>query len=143
MNRTTRRGMTLVEVLAVVVILGLLASTLAVGFSGSFGKGRREIARTGVALVAGKVELFQLEHGAWPSMDDGIARLGPPNAAPTAAYFLGEDKQVDPWGRTYQLVVPGPDGHPFEVLCLGADGEPGGEGPDADISSVRLRDETP
>jgi general secretion pathway protein G len=139
MPAPARRAMTLVEVLAVVVILGLLAATLAVGFSGAFGKGRRELARTGIGLIAGKVELYRLEYGAWPDASVGLAALSDGHAAPTAPYYIKNDQTLDPWGRSYQFVVPGPQGHPYEIVSLGADGVLGGEGEDADLSSINLR----
>lgn len=138
-SRRAQRAMTLVEVLAVVVILGMLAATLAVGFSGAFGKGRQELARTGIAMIAGKLEIYRMEHGAWPGNDVGLSALSDGHAAPGAAYYLSPDKLIDPWNRPYFYITPGPDGHPFEVLTYGADGRPGGEGEDADISSVNLR----
>ena len=52
----SRSGMTLVEILAVVVILGLIAGTLAVSFSGSFGKAKHELAKTGIGQIVQKVE---------------------------------------------------------------------------------------
>lgn len=133
------RAMTLVEVLAVVVILGLLAATLATGFSGSFGKGRREIARTAIAQLVAKVELYNLEHHAWPPNDTGLAALSDEHATPDASYYLGPDHLLDPWGRAFQYATPGPGRLPFEVVSFGADGLPGGEGKNADISSASLR----
>lgn len=135
----SRQAMTLVEVLAVVVILGLLAGTLAVGFSAAFGKGKRELAKTGIAVVVGKLEMYRVEHDAWPSPDVGLAALSDGHATPTSAYYLAPDKLLDPWGNDYWLIVPGPDGHPFEVVSYGADAQPGGEGEDADVSSTNLR----
>lgn len=133
------RGMTLVEVLAVVVILGLIATTLLVGFSGTFGKAKQELARSGIALLVGKVEVYRIEKSDWPSNELGLAVLSAPHATPTTSYYVTADQLLDPWGRTYLYVAPGPDGHPFEILSYGADGEPGGEGEDTDLSSVRLR----
>jgi len=134
-----QRGMTLVEVLAVVVILGLIATTLLVGFSGAFGKAKHELARSGIGLLVGKVETYRIEKSDWPSNDLGLAVLSAPHATPTTSYFVTADQLVDPWGRNYLYIVPGPDGHPFEILSYGADGEPGGEGENADLSSANLR----
>ncbi|MEM8757509.1 MAG: type II secretion system protein GspG [Planctomycetota bacterium] len=134
-----RAGMTLVEVLAVVVILGLLAGTLAVGFGGAFSKGKQELAKTGIGVVVGRLELYGLEHDRYPDTSTGLAALTDGVAEPTAAYYLGPDRLIDPWGNPYYLVVPGPDGHPYEVLSFGEDGVEGGSGPDADITSVNLR----
>ncbi len=138
----TRRGMTLVEVLAVVVILGLIATTLLVGFSGAFGKAKHELAKSGIGMLVGKVETYRIEKSDWPSNELGLAVLSAPHAAPTASYFVTADQLVDPWGRGYLYVMPGPEGHPFEILSYGADGQPGGEGENTDLSSAGLRGKT-
>ena len=131
------RGMTLVEVLAVVVILGLLAGTLAVGFSGAFGKGKHELAKTQIGLIKGKIEAYRIEHDTWP--EAGLDAMTDGQAAPTKSYYLSPDQLLDPWGQRYELILPGPDGHPYEIVTYGADGAPGGEDENADISSVNLR----
>jgi general secretion pathway protein G len=134
-----RRAMTLVEVLAVVVILGLLAATLAVGFSGAFGKGKQELAKTGIGIIAGRLEMYKMEHDAWPDPSVGLAALSDGHATPSDAYYLGPDNLLDPWGKPYYFTTPGPSGHPFEVISYGADAQPGGEGENADVSSANLR----
>ncbi|TVQ55021.1 MAG: type II secretion system protein GspG [Phycisphaerales bacterium] len=136
-----RRGLTLVEILAVVIILGLLAATLVVGFSGSFGKARHEIARSNIGIIVSKLETYRMHHGNWPSNDVGLKALSDGYANPSAAYYLGPGSLIDPWGNPYLYVTPGPDGHPYEVLSYGADGQPGGTPgtEDEPISSVNLR----
>ena len=134
-----RAGMTLVEVLAVVVILGLLAATLATGFSSGLGKGRREIARTALAQIVARLEIYNMDRHAWPDSSIGLAALGEGHAAPTDAFYLSADLLTDPWNRPYLYLTPGPGGRPFEVVTLGADGQPGGDGENADISSAALR----
>ena len=134
-------GLTLVEVLAVVVILGLLAGTLAVGFSAAFGKGKSELAKTGVGLVVQKLETYRIDTGAWPDDAEGLDALTEGSAKPTDAYFLSPDKLLDPWGNRYLLIIPGPDDYPYEVVSYGADGQPGGTGEDQDITSINLRGE--
>lgn len=139
------RAMTLVEVLAVVVILGLIAGTLLVGFSGSFGKAKTELTRTGIGQIVGKVELYRIEHSTYPTNEQGLAALSDGNAAPTASYYLGPDQLRDPWDRPYLYMNPGPDGHPFEVMSYGSDGSPGGAPgtENVDISSTNLRGAAP
>jgi general secretion pathway protein G len=137
--RAGRRGLTLVEVLAVVVILGLLAGTLAVGFSSAFGRGKTELAKTGIGIVVQKLETYRIEKGTWPEDSAGLDALTDGSAKPTDAFYLSRDKLLDPWGRPYLLIIPGPDDHPYEVVSYGADGQPGGEGEDRDLSSVNLR----
>jgi general secretion pathway protein G len=131
--------MTLVEVLAVVVILGLLAATLAVSFSGAFGKGKHELAKTAIGLIVGKVELYRIEKSSWPTNDTGLSVLTDGQATPSASFYLSPDQLIDPWGNRYLYAQPGPEGHPYEILSYGGDGQPGGDGENADISSVHLR----
>lgn len=142
---SSARAMTLVEVLAVVVILGLIAGTLLVGFSGSFGKAKTELTRTGIGQIVGKIELYRIEHSAYPANEQGLAALSDGTAAPTASYYLGPDQLRDPWDRPYLYMNPGPDGHPFEVVSYGADGVAGGAPgtENVDISSVNLRGPAP
>lgn len=133
--QVARGGMTLIEVLAVVVILGLLAATLTVGLSGKFGKARHEIAKTQIAFLAGQVETFKLDAQRLPTASEGLRMLTSPA---NASYYTDPGKLSDPWSKPYLYVVPGPDGLPFEIISYGADGQPGGEGEDADLSSARL-----
>ncbi len=132
-------GMTLVEILAVVVILGFIAATLAIGLSGSFGRAKHELAKTGIGQVIDRIEIFRMEKGVWPTNDLGLKALSDGYAAPTEPYYLEPSKLLDPWNRPYFFVAPGPDLRPYEVVSYGADGAPGGQGENADISSVDLR----
>src|SRR5204863_7754936 len=95
------RGMTLVEILAVVVILGLIAGTLLVGFSGAFGKAKHELAKSGIGVVVSKIEVYRIEKNAWPGNDQGLSLLPDGTAIPTASYYLSSDKLKDPWNRAY------------------------------------------
>ncbi len=138
------RAMTLVEVMAVVVILGLLAGTLMVGFSGAFGKAKHELAKSGIGVLVEKVELYRLDTSQWPGNDNGLAILSDGQATPAQAYYVGPDKLLDPWGNLYLFITPGPNGHPYEIMTYGADGQSGGEGENADLTSANLRlNETP
>lgn len=132
-------GMTLVEVLAVVVILGLLAGTLAVSFSGMFAKGKHELAKTQIGILADRLEAYKLEHDAWPDASIGLDALTDGQASPSSSYYVTPDKLLDPWDQPYFLIVPGPDGHPFEIVTYGADRQPGGDAENTDLSSVNLR----
>lgn len=130
-----RRGMTLIEIMAVVVILGLLAATLTFGFAGKMSKAKREIAKTQIGQIVGQVQLFQLEKHKLPTSGEGLAAL---TASPAESYYLEPAKLNDPWGNAYIYLLPGPDGNPFEVVSYGADGRSGGANEDADISSAQL-----
>ncbi len=142
MNKHTRTpsrsGMTFVELLAVLVILGLVAGVLTVSFAGRFARGKQEIAKTQLSLLSQAVETYRIEHGDWPPVDQGLAVLTSPAATPTAPYFMKPNQIRDPWNQPYALIVPGPDGHPYEIVTYGSDTQPGGTGESADISSVSI-----
>ena len=131
--------MTLVEILAVVVILGLIAGTLLIGFSGIFGEAKHELAKSGIGVVVSRLEVYRMQHGTWPDMQTGLAALSDGYAEPTSAYYVSQDQLLDPWDRPYSYITPGPEGHPYEVMSYGADGQPGGTGENADVSSMNLR----
>ncbi|MEQ8764767.1 MAG: type II secretion system major pseudopilin GspG [Planctomycetota bacterium] len=136
---STQAGMTLVEILAVVVILGLIAGTLVVSFSGSFGEAKHEIAKTGIAQIAEKLEIYRMKHGEWPGAELGLEALTDGNASPTDSYYLEPDKLLDPWNEPYYFLTPGPGELPYEIVSYGSDRQAGGDGEAADISSANLK----
>lgn len=130
-----RTALTLVEILAVVVILGLLAATLTVGISGKMGKAKRELSRTQVAQLVAQIQTFQLDTHNLPGAAQGLAAL---SADPTAVWYVESSRLKDAWGNPFRYLVPGTNGQPFDVVSYGADGRPGGKGEDADITSAGL-----
>jgi len=128
-------GMTLVEILAVVIILGILASALTFGIAGKMGRARQEIARTQIAQILGQIEIMLLDNPRPGSPAGWLAELV---RDPRSAWYLEPAHLNDPWGRGFIILAPGPDGKPFEIVSLGADGQRGGSGEDADITSANL-----
>ena len=127
-----QRGMTLIEILVVLVILGLIATAVAVNVVGAAGKARTDRAKTDVQRIASDgVEAFKVMRGRYPSTEEGLKLLIDekflkPNSP--------EGKLKDPWDREYIYLYPG-QAHPdsFDVKSYGADGQPGGDGENADV----------
>lgn len=142
-NARARYGLTLVEVLAVLVILGLIAGTLTIGFAGAFGQAQSEAARAAMGILINKVEAYKVSTGSYPDPVLGLNALTDGSAKPTDAYYLKPEQLIDPWKNPYIITIPGPNGHPFEITTLGSDGAPGGEGEAQDISSLNLRNLSP
>ena len=136
----SRRAMTFVELLAVLVILGLVAGVFTVGIAGRFNQSKRELAKSQIGLIDGQVQAYYTQTSSWPPSDKGLQVLTSPDANPSAAYYLKQDQLLDPWNNPFYIVVPGPDGHPYELISYGADGQPGGIDENADLSSLHLRD---
>jgi general secretion pathway protein G len=123
--------MTLIEILVVLVILGLIATAVAVNVVGAAGKARTDRAKTDVQRIASEgVEAFRVMRGRYPSTEEGLKVL-------IDEKFLKANKDgklVDPWDREYIYLSPGQQ-HPdaFDVKSYGADGQPGGTDENADI----------
>ncbi|HEX9052823.1 MAG TPA: type II secretion system major pseudopilin GspG [Anaeromyxobacter sp.] len=130
--RAAERGMTLIEILVVMVILGLIATAVAVNVVGRASQARVDRAKTDVQRIASDgVEAFKVMRGRYPTTEEGLKLLIDekflkPNSA--------DGKLNDPWGKEYIYLYPG-QAHPdaFDVKSYGADGQPGGEGENADI----------
>ncbi len=133
-RRAAERGMTLIEILVVMVILGLIATAVAVNVVGSAERARVDRAKTDVQRIASDgIEAFKVMRGRYPTTEEGLKLL-------VDEKFLRantkEGKIVDPWQREYVYLYPGqahPDG--FDVKSYGGDGQPGGDGENADITN--------
>lgn len=139
-KNSARRAMTLVELLAVLVILGLVAGVFTVSIAGRFNQSKQELAKSQLGLIDGQVQTYYTQKSAWPPTDRGLGVLTGPEASPSDAFYMTEDQLLDPWGNRFYIIVPGPDGHPYELVSYGADGQPGGTNENADLSSLNLRD---
>jgi general secretion pathway protein G len=119
----SERGMTLLEIMVVVLIIGLIAGAVAVNVMGKFEEAKIQQAKTGVKVVEDCVNHYKLSKGSFPSTEEGIGAI------------KAQCKNVkDPWDREYVYLYPGqanPDS--FDIISYGADGQPGGEGKNADI----------
>lgn len=131
----SERGFTLVELMVVIVIIGLLATVVMVNVMPSQDKAMATKAKADIATLEQAMEMYRLDNLTYPSGSDGLNALVSPPAGQSGSSRPGgyiRSLPEDPWGRPYQLAVPGKAG-PFEVYSLGADGAPGGEGENADI----------
>lgn len=131
-RRASERGMTLIEIMVVLVIIGLIASAVAVNVVGRQREAQVKKAKTDVQSIAGQgVDAFRVMRGRYPSTEEGLQIL-------IQEGFLKPNSEggrlVDPWGKEYIYLYPGqahPDG--FDIKSYGADGQPGGDGDAADI----------
>ncbi len=131
-RRAAERGMTLIEILVVIVILGLIATAVAVNVVGRADEARVKRAKTDVQRIASDgVEAFKVMRGRYPTTEEGLKLLIDekflkPNAP--------DGRLKDPWDKDYLYLYPG-QAHPdaFDVKSYGADGQPGGTDNNADI----------
>jgi len=132
-----RNGFTIVEVMVVVIILGLLAAFVVPGVFKKVGKAKTKIARSQMAIIEGQLEQFAIDCGRLPSDDEGLsALLMPPEGLEETwgPKYLKDSQINDPWGNPYIYVSEGTvNVGSYDLISLGADGEEGGEGDNADI----------
>ena len=141
-RRRAARGFTLVEIMVVVVIIGILGALVVPKLLGRTGDARITSAKTDIATLNGVLKLYKLDNNRYPTTEQGLKALverptsGPtPNGWKDGGYI--DKLPKDPWGNPYQYLSPGLRGE-VDVFSLGADGQPGGTGNDADIGSWDL-----
>ncbi len=134
--RLRNEGFTLIELMAVIVILGLLVTVLTRVIIGQVDKARYTAARTLVAEMHDAVQRFYMDQGRYPaSLEELVKKPSDAKLWPQEGYLNGR-KEVpkDPWGNDIEYKVPGPEGHPYVIICYGKDKKEGGEGYDKDIT---------
>ena len=136
MTRQRHRGFTLLELLVVMVIIGLLAAYVGPKYFSQVGKSEVKTARAQIVAFEKSLEQYRLDVGAYPTTEQGLAALvvKPANVAKWDGPYLAKTVPQDPWGHAYVYKSPGDHGD-VDLISLGRDGQPGGEGLDADIGN--------
>ncbi len=135
-RRPAARGFTLLELLVVMVIIGLLAGYVGPKFFGQIGKSEVKAAKAQIDALQKSLDQYRLDVGRYPSTEQGLAVLvtKPADEPKWQGPYLSKAVPKDPWGNDYQYRAPGEHGE-YDLLSLGKDGRPGGEGEDADLTS--------
>ena len=136
-----RRGFTLIEILVVIAVIAILASLVAPNVFRHVGTAQDATARAQIEMFGAALDAYRLDNGRYPSTQQGLEALrtepaSDPRPRDWRGPYLRKAVPLDPWGNAYVYRSPGevnPNG--FDLVSLGADGRPGGEGEDADITS--------
>lgn len=136
------RGMTLIEIMVVIAILGIMAAVIVPKVVGHTDTAKVSAVKQDLAAIKQSLILYKLDNHRYPTTEQGLqALVTKPTSGPAAnGWKTGgyvEKVPKDPWGNPYQYLCPGIHGE-FDVFSYGADGQPGGEGMDADIGSWDL-----
>ena len=129
------RAFTLIEMMAVVIIIGLLAVAIGPKFFGQVNKAQVTRAQKDIETLTSAVTLYKFNTGQFPSdLQDLLSE--PSEVSGWAGPYLNKKGGIkDPWDKRYEYVVPGRDGREFDIWSYGQDGIEGGEGMNADITS--------
>ena len=128
------QGFTLIELLIVMIILGLLAALVAPRMFGKVGKSKQKAAKAQISLFETALDTYRLDVGRYPTTEQGLQalRIQPDEVEKWDGPYLPKDIPLDPWGYPYVYASPGEHGD-FDIISLGADGKPDGEGEDLDV----------
>jgi general secretion pathway protein G len=134
------RGFTLIEIMVVVVIIGLLAAVIVPAVVNKVDEAKATRAKADIAAIESALTIFRLDNSRYPSTDQGLISLTTQPTDPSIRNwrqggYLAKKVSKDPWGNDYQYVYPGTHGGEYDLYSLGADNQPGGEGPSADIGN--------
>ncbi len=141
-THSAQRGFTLIEIMVVVVIMGILAALVVPKLMGRADDARIAAAKQDISTIMQAMKLYKLDNQRYPTTEQGLAALTiKPSSGPAANGWKAggylDKLPKDPWGYQYQFLSPGIKGD-IDIFSLGADGQPGGEGNDADIGSWEI-----
>jgi general secretion pathway protein G len=136
------RGFTLIEIMVVVVILAILGSLVVPQMLSRIDDARVVKAKQDLRLYESALDLYKMDNYRYPTTDQGlealVAKPNDPNIKNWRAEGYVKQLMKDPWNYDYVYVSPGTNGAPYDLYTLGADHQPGGTGPDADIYSREM-----
>jgi len=136
-----QRGFTLIEIMVVVIIIGLLAAVVVPQFLGNVDKARVAKAKQDIQALETALTMYKLDNFTFPTNEQGLkALVEKPNDPNVKNWRLGgylKHLPNDPWQNPYVYQYPGTHGE-FDIYSMGADGQPGGDGLNADIGNWNL-----
>lgn len=139
-EQRARYGFTMVELMAVLIILGLLAGVVVRNFVGQTERAKVTTTKASLKQLSSAVQQFYMDNNRYPTEDVGLEELvvQPSDVTnwPMGGYLDSTDVPVDGWGRDFIFQLYPETGKPFVIISLGADGQEGGEGYDADLRST-------
>mgnify|MGYP001564918301 CR=1 FL=1 len=128
------KGMTLIEIMVVITILGLITAIVTVNVMDRLEKARLDTGKTQIKSLEQALEQYRLDNGSYPSTEQGIQALvaAPsfgkvPKRYPSGGYLTGGKMPKDPWGEIFIYSSPGAEGHPYEISSKGSDTQVGTE----------------
>ena len=131
------RGMTLIEILVVLVLIGIVMGIVGGNFLGKGEKAKGDAAKIEINQIGQTLDLYKLEIGRYPTTQEGLQALitAPSGVANwNGPYWKNGTIPKDPWGNEYKYTSPGTKG-PYDIVSYGSDGKEGGDGPAKDITN--------
>ena len=141
----SKSGFTLIEILVVVLIISILAGVVGISVLRHPGEAKVTAVKLQIKTFKSALQLYRMEQNNYPTQDQGLKALcvkpmtpPVPEKYPAEGYLESSKLPKDPWDHDYIYLVPGRNQESYEIISYGRDGEPGGKGDAADISSSEL-----
>src|SRR5215475_461635 len=138
-RKRSQAGVTLIEMLVVVTIIGLFVALVGPGLWKKADEAKVTQARAQISNFMTALGTYKLDTGSFPTVEQGglqALRIKPPELAQWNGPYMPQDIPKDPWGMDYAYRFPGEHGNDEpDIVSMGADRQPGGEGINADIVS--------
>jgi general secretion pathway protein G len=138
------RGFTLIEIMVVVIIIGLLAAAIVPQVISKVEEARVAKAKQDIQALETALTMFRLDNSKYPTTEQGLAALTTQPTDPSIHHWRPggylQHVSKDPWGNDYQYTSPGTHVKDYDLYSLGADGQPGGDGNDADVGNWNMTD---
>jgi general secretion pathway protein G len=139
-TRMTRKGFTMVELMAILIIIGLLAALVVTKVASKIDEARVITTKANLKVLHAAVNQFKMDTSRFPTEEEGLQALIEQPTDVTSyesgGYLETTEIPKDGWGRDFIYELSPESGKPFVIKSLGADGEEGGEGYDADLLST-------
>ena len=139
-------GMTLIEIMVVVAIIGSIAALVTVNVLNYLDESKVETTKIQIKNIEGALDQYKRRHGSYPTTEQGLTALVSkptvgkvPDNYPPDGYLKSLPK--DGWGNDFVFNSPGAAGHKIEIISYGGDGQEGGEDFDADIANYEVKEE--
>ncbi len=141
--RGSQSGFTLIEIMVVVVILGILVAFAVPNIMDNPERARITKAEHDIRALENALEMYRMDNFRYPTTDQGLRALverpsSPPEPRNWKSGGYMRSLPTDPWGSDYQYRAPDNQGERVRIYTYGADGRPGGEGENAEISNLDL-----
>jgi general secretion pathway protein G len=136
-RRYAQGGVTLIEMLVVVTIISLIAGVVGISVLKYLDKAKVDTAKHQIAEFETACDAYKIDVGTYPSTEQGLQalRVKPSDVTNWDHAYLSKDIPLDPWHHPYIYKFPGEHGEEPDIVSYGQDGQPGGEGLNADIVS--------
>ncbi len=137
-------GFTLIEIMVVLVIIAILGALIAPQILGRVDEARVTAARQDILTLGTALDFYRMDNFRYPTTDQGIEALVKKPDDPSVrnwrpeGYLKSRTVPKDPWDNDYRYLQPGTRGGAYDLYSLGADGQPGGEGVDADLGNWNI-----